>query len=506
MHTGKLLARWELEYRPPSEGRCRILGAQLNGDFEEFLRALNNRSWKLRLIEGDDNGALDTIRGAAKEDCPLFSGIRLQFSTEGSSAWITYHPSGSSRGKGPRAFALNLVSLLPAASRKRREDRAGRAIAEIVADRSSIAWEPLSDMARDFWDGRASMTRTGQLSAGDLSWRASNWRQVEERMEAIASLVGYDPGEGGHIPCRLRGMETGQCRIELVSADEAWVDLPFQPIFEEPRLKVVVDEVMAAWKAINRGIVTHRTARRPDWIRPEFKYCRINHIEEEGRRPITYEPSSSPQGKRPAQQGTPTPFKKYKSELSLLAPTNIRYEGVVRPNGATISAAAGPSGSSTPAPQSKTGWSFPATDDEWGRMWKKQEQALVMKGEQSELMLFLEHRAPTAAPAPALAARVSTTSAATHAPRLGACLSSGCKSQDSIQHGFVECPEILARVWQATMPVLLDLINKKTGLPLGNARLVVMNWHELGLPFEFGWRTLLWRNQVILCISRHRGR
>lgn len=114
---------------------------------------------------------LPTIHGAAEEDCPLFSGLYLQFREEGHREWTVYHPYGSSRGKSPRAFPLHLLAFLPTTVRKHRKELAATATARVQGVRSEIRYDDLSKRAKELWDGTARLTPVGLLSAGGLSFR-----------------------------------------------------------------------------------------------------------------------------------------------------------------------------------------------------------------------------------------------------------------------------------------------------------------------------------------------
>lgn len=184
---------------------------------------------------------------------PLFSGLQLHFRTQGDAEWFTFQPGGSSPRATNRAFALHLVALLPAGSRERRRELAKAAGARVAASRLGSAYYTLSKMAKDLWDGQATMTRVGQLRAGGISYRCSHSRQNEERMKAVVSLVGYDPGEGGQIPCRVRGLDEGLSWVELYCSVGRWRRLTYSTVFEAEDLKAAVEELAAAWKTAHPG-------------------------------------------------------------------------------------------------------------------------------------------------------------------------------------------------------------------------------------------------------------
>lgn len=204
--------------------------------------------------------ATDSIHGAAEEDRPLFSGLSLQFREERHRQWTLYHPYGSSRGKSPRAFALHILALLPATSRKRREELAATVAAMVQGARSEIRYDDLSERAKELWDGRATMTPIGILTAAGLSFRTSNGRQEQALKAFIIQLIGYD-GEGrGCVPCRLHSIVGDSLKLQVLSFRGEWVDVPFQVLADVAELKAAAKELSVAWKS-NR---TAGKVPRPD--------------------------------------------------------------------------------------------------------------------------------------------------------------------------------------------------------------------------------------------------
>lgn len=300
-HLGSLLSRGELAYRPASRLGGRIFRAVLNEGFEKALRRDKGKHWFLRLVEGAPNVRTDSILGSDEEDRPLFSGLSLQFRVEGQTDWRVYQPSGGSRGKSPRGFALHLVAFLPPASRERRETAAAAAKAGVTAARAPFAYESLSEMAKMLWDGQATMTTSGQLRIGKLSFRHSRRGDNAPMKKAIVSRIGYDPGERGQIPCRLRGLESRSPKVEIASSSGDWVAFPFRVVFGPVELKAAVNELATAWQASQRGARVRLVDQEKVEYFPELTYDEI-HADGTHKEPARKRPVPAPPGRRPGDE------------------------------------------------------------------------------------------------------------------------------------------------------------------------------------------------------------
>ncbi|PWN19673.1 hypothetical protein BCV69DRAFT_299983 [Microstroma glucosiphilum] len=240
-HLGNLLSNGELAYRPPTKFDCRIY---------LFLKLI--KSSQVEVLQSTfatvTTSYTDCIDRAGEEDRLLFSGLSLQFREGGHRQWTPYHPYGGSRGKTPRAFALHLLALLPAASRQDRQECAAAAAAEVTARRDQVKYESLSQTAKELWDGTATITPVGLLSAGGKSFRPSNSREDQARKAVIIGIIGYD-GEGrGWVPCRVSRIEAESCGIQVLPFRGEWRDLPYQVAFEVGEVKAVARELLTKLK------------------------------------------------------------------------------------------------------------------------------------------------------------------------------------------------------------------------------------------------------------------
>lgn len=165
-----------------------MFGRSLRVKFREAFRLQKAERWFLRLVEGVPGARTDSILGTVEEDRPLFSGLSLHFRAEEASERVVYQPVGGSRGKSPRAFALHLVALLPPAS-------TATATARVAEAHCQIDLESLSEMARMLWDGRATMTTSGQLRVGHLTFRHTDTKDNHLKKKAIISATACDAKE-----------------------------------------------------------------------------------------------------------------------------------------------------------------------------------------------------------------------------------------------------------------------------------------------------------------------
>lgn len=112
------------------------------------------------------------------------------------------------------------------------------------------------------------------------------------------SRVGYDPGDRGRIPCRLRVSPNGLYGVEVISSTGEWVVSPFRAVFREAMLKTAVEELVAAWQGSSKAA----RGSRPDWQQtewyPELTYTKVQadgtHKEAAKKRPIPAPPGRAP--------------------------------------------------------------------------------------------------------------------------------------------------------------------------------------------------------------------
>ncbi|PWN19679.1 hypothetical protein BCV69DRAFT_299988 [Microstroma glucosiphilum] len=155
-------------------------------------------------------------------------------------------------------------------------------------------------------------------------------------------------------------MDEGLCRIELYCSVGCWWHLAHNTVFEVAELKAAVEELAAVWRTAGPGLSPSQS-QQSEYKRPEFKFCRINHIEDKRRGQAQESSSTSLQARRPDEAPSP-PKKRRKLVVTLSTP--IRYEGRVKAQDATAQGASGSSSSSLLTPLVPEGWGFKATAEE----------------------------------------------------------------------------------------------------------------------------------------------
>jgi hypothetical protein len=194
------------------------------------------------------------------------------------------------------------------------------------------------------WNGQATMTMSGQLRVGKLSFRHSRKEDIDPTKYAIVSRIGYDPGERGQIPCRLRGLGTRTRRLGFNSSTGDWVPFPFRAVFKVAELQAAERELVAAWQAFTMGA----TQPRIDWSKvehiPDLRYPRI-HADGTHKEPAQKRPAPLCSGRRPGDELPAKPVKRRKLPAPRSLP--IRNAATGRLEDAADQAASGPSSSRT---------------------------------------------------------------------------------------------------------------------------------------------------------------
>ncbi|PWN19672.1 hypothetical protein BCV69DRAFT_299982 [Microstroma glucosiphilum] len=237
------------------------------------------------------------------------------------------------------------MAFLPKASRKRREETAATTAACVAAAHAEINRESLSDLAKMLWDGQATMTTSGLLQVGKISFRHSDTKDNDLKKKAIVSRIGSDPRERGRIPCRLRVLKAGAYRLELACSAGDWVPFPFTAVFKVAELTTAVRELVAALQTSGRGAGVPSV----DWSRagvpPVLTYT---HLQLKGPpdEPATKRLKPPPPGRRPGDEIPPKPVKRRKLPAPRFLP--IRNAATAKHPGSAGQAASGTSLSSRP--------------------------------------------------------------------------------------------------------------------------------------------------------------
>lgn len=156
---------------------------------------------------------------------------------------------------------------------------------------AAVAHQALSEMAKDLVEGKATMTGVGLLHAGGLSFRPSNSKKDKDRKGVITSVTGH--GQEGRLTvyCRLRRARDGSLRIEVMSFQGAWVDLPFKTVLEVPELKAAAAEAASFLDRLAKDAEVPASGSTEEL--PELRYSRIANLKQSPEKPKTKSPSTT---------------------------------------------------------------------------------------------------------------------------------------------------------------------------------------------------------------------